>query len=216
MSDELPHELADLFRAERTAPRSDVGVRSAVRVKLATTVGASGLALATALKGLAVLAVIVAIGAVALRTMPERQGPSRPTRQVDVPNAPDLHPPVMTPAAPPVPAPAPSVATTPRALRKPARVSPAIPAAAPPAESTLIRDAWLALSASDPQRALGLVREDMQLHPDGVLDEERRAIEIIALARTGHVDEARAAVVHFDAEYPASVHRALIAQSLSP
>jgi outer membrane protein assembly factor BamD (BamD/ComL family) len=73
-----------------------------------------------------------------------------------------------------------------------------------------LRDAWAALSASQPERALELVQIDERTHPSGPLSEERAALQIVALARLNRLAEARAAAAAFAKTYPTSVHGALV------
>lgn len=82
---------------------------------------------------------------------------------------------------------------------------------AAPTEAQLLHAAWM---AHDPARALALVHQDAQLHPDGPLAEERAAIEAIALANLHQVDDARAAATRFYSLYPNSTHRALVERAV--
>ncbi|NVB83650.1 MAG: hypothetical protein HOV81_35075 [Kofleriaceae bacterium] len=78
----------------------------------------------------------------------------------------------------------------------------------------LLRRAWAALNTGAAVEALALVRDDIRLHPDGVLTEERAALNVLALAKLGRHDEARAASTAFTSRYPTSVHRARIERAL--
>jgi outer membrane protein assembly factor BamD (BamD/ComL family) len=71
------------------------------------------------------------------------------------------------------------------------------------------------LSAGDPEQALKLASEDEQLHPDGVLGEERDAVRISALVKLHRMDEARSAASRFIQEYPTSVHRVVVERAMS-
>ena len=82
-------------------------------------------------------------------------------------------------------------------------------------EPALLRDAWRALSANAPARALELVDIDQRAHPGAPLAEERGALRVIALARLHRAADARAAKVRFVAEYPDSVHRELVERALA-
>jgi len=237
MSD-LPRELADLYAADRAASASN-GARAAVRAKLAATVGhaplgaAVGGGLGVAGKVLAVLALTVGVGAAtvaALHHSSAHMAPAPAPRiahapiaaAAPAPVAPQVASPTSSPVPPAVPPPVahPSHRTAPlvpvtAAAAPPAPATPAAVQAPAPSEAALVRDAWLALSAKDPARALELVHDDERLHPDGPLAEERSALDILALAALGRIDDARAAATAFDARYPASVHHDLIARAIA-
>src|SRR5262249_1111856 len=87
-------------------------------------------------------------------------------------------------------------------------------AQATPSQLVLVRRAWVALSSGQPALALQLGDEDASLHPDGVLAEERAAVQIAALAKLHRRTEARAAASRFIALHPASVHRARIERAI--
>lgn len=102
-------------------------------------------------------------------------------------------------------------------------VTPAITPVDPPAEDTsddaYLREAKLVAQArralaGDPDRALALTGQVEREFPNGMLGEERRAIEIRALAALGKSSEAKRAAKAFLAEYPdgpqaAAVRRAI-------
>jgi hypothetical protein len=87
-------------------------------------------------------------------------------------------------------------------------------AAPSPSQVVLVRRAWVALSSGQPALALQLVDQDASLHPDGVLAEERAAVQIAALAKLHRRTEARAAASRFIALHPTSVHRARIERAI--
>ncbi len=58
------------------------------------------------------------------------------------------------------------------------------------------------LLASDPARALSLVRAGEVRYPSGYLREERRYVGVIALFKLGRLDEARAETARFVSDYP--------------
>jgi RNA polymerase sigma-70 factor (ECF subfamily) len=58
--------------------------------------------------------------------------------------------------------------------------------------------------ATDPARALALVRVSESRFPDGYMRQERRYVEIIALVALGRLDEARPKIAGFLREYPES------------
>lgn len=206
-----PDELKELFAAERTAPTVDTSTRMASRARLAAAVAGAplgystaGVALASVAKIIATIAIIVAIGAGTAAFL--RHASSAPT-----PKAPAI-------AAIPeesIPAPHVEVATSPAPL--PAEPEPPPRVASPPApsEAELLRRAWTALSAGQAALARQLVEQDAKLHPDGMLGEERDAVEILALAQLDRMDDARAAGARFIQRYPTSVHRARIERTIA-
>jgi hypothetical protein len=84
-----------------------------------------------------------------------------------------------------------------------------------PTQAELIRQAWSALAVGEADRALSIVRDDAHLHQGGALDEERDAVRIVALARLGHLDEARTAATQFEHAYPSSLHHDLVVRALA-
>lgn len=221
-----PAELQELFDADRAEPAASPATRASVRTRVAASVvttaaghaaaaaGAAG-ALGGAGKALAVVALAVAAGAGTV-AMVRHQGRHHAARSVVSRAArPPVRPPDAPAHAPPAtPAPASNTALAPPAASPAAPVVHA-PAAPPPAEADLLKDAWRALSSGDPARALALARKDGALHPEGVLAEEREALEVTALARLHRSDEARAAAARFLAHYPNSIHRALVEHALA-
>jgi hypothetical protein len=122
--------------------------------------------------------------------------------------------------APPVPvellpfaAPAASVASTrgagagdpPRADAPP---DPPRASSAPPGDDASLEFQQVAaaerLLATDPARALALVRATQARFPDGYVKEEREYVEIMALLATGRLDEAQAKIPRFLRAYPES------------
>lgn len=159
---------------------------------------------------------------------------------VQVPEPPSAQP-ALVPAEKPIAEPAPEeielVAPTPdeppadaRVDRKTtkkrnddAKATPAadIPAAdAPPSdadryvrEARLVAQARRAL-ADDPDRALALTRQVEREFPDGLLEEERRALQIRALAALGRDGEADSAAKGFLAKFPDGPHAAAVRRAI--
>jgi hypothetical protein len=160
---------------------------------------------------------------------------------VQVPEPPSLQP-TLVPAAQPIAEPAAPeeiavAAPTPdelpadaRSDRKPAkkRVDEAktTPAADTPAadvpssdadryvrEARLVAQARRAL-ADDPTRALALTRQVEREFPNGLLEEERRALEIRALAALGRDGEADSAAKGFLAKFPDGPHAAAVRRAI--
>lgn len=168
-------------------------------------------ALCVALGGLLAL-----LGAGAGRTREE------PTAIVVAKAPPTAHePPAVPPAAAPTIARevAESESTAVPARRRAARVvappAPVTPATAvdPGAELRLLAPARQ-LMAVQPARALELVNEHALTFPQGVFAEERDALTIEALARTGQRDQAERAAQAFTKRYPRSSYRDRVLRAL--
>lgn len=242
MIESPPPELAELFADESAArPILDRGTRTAVRAKLASSIGSAALGaggtLAVAGKVIAVLAVTVGLGTWFATTHrdPDVQASSSSER-VTTPLSADVAPAPSSPSAPveapvePARVEADPLATDPapqhrahtirpssvRAVEQPATEAAPIEAmpAPTPSQATLLREAWTSLAAGNADHALALAVRDRALHPDGELVEERDALEIQALAKTGRSSEARAAATRFLTSYPTSIHRARIDRAI--
>jgi hypothetical protein len=224
--DELPAELRELIASERVAPGAAASERTVVRSRLAASVGAAPLGHAAAAaaglgvpaKVIATIAIVAGIGGGTVAVMhatkaPPARSPAAPhvksgpqaPRSADV----DL---VRDDAGVPVDAAAPALqvvpieTVAPRPTAPPARRT----ATSQPSQTELIRDAWHALAARDPERALDLVETDARAHRDGALAEEREALRVVALARLHRIDEARTAAAAFVDRYPNSIHLELV------
>lgn len=80
-------------------------------------------------------------------------------------------------------------------------------------EAKLVAQARRAL-ADDPDRALALTRQVEREFPTGLLEEERRALEIRALAALGRGDEASGAAKGFLAKFPDGPHAAAVRRAI--
>jgi hypothetical protein len=219
-----PDGLKDLFAAEKSAPVFDSSIHSVMRARLAAIVGktplghaVAGSVLGGAGKALAIIAITVAAGAGTVVAMKHR----RPTEtakpsialQASAPAASTLASLPTTPAASVT---APSVQAAEPMVAKPGHPSQHVASKTPEqSEPDLLASAWTMLSASEPEQALKLADEDAQLHPNGVLGEEREAVRISALVKLHRMDEARSAASRFIQEYPTSVHRDVVEHALS-
>lgn len=213
MTEQVPRELAALIAAERAAPTASAAVRISVRAKVAAAVAGAPLGVAATGLGIgkviAIVAVTVGAGTATVVGVEAHRG-RREVARSEVATTVKSEPPRAAPAVPGGP-PAPVIA-----LPEPtagARVRPVIHVAAPP-QAERIKEAWAALTAGDPARALEVVEQDAREHPIGVLGEEREAVRIVALARLGKLDAARRAAAAFRDRYPTSIHLELIARSL--
>jgi hypothetical protein len=224
---ELPPELADLFAAERTAPTTTASGRSAIRSRLAVVLvgvplGAAASVLGGAGKIISIVAIAVAAGggtiAVVHHASRSSAASAPASRSTDVhPPATHVAQPAVVEATPPPPAepPAPMTAPMKSSLPTAARtIHHPVASPPPPTEPQLVRDAWTALSANDAARALQIIDQAATLYPAGVLDEERDAVHIVALAKLHRIGDAQAAAARFADQHPTSVHLALIERAL--
>jgi hypothetical protein len=84
------------------------------------------------------------------------------------------------------------------------------------AEAAAVRDARRALHGGAPQEALAILRDAEVRFGAGSFDQEREALAIMALARTGKRAEAERDAARFFARYPTSPHSAAVRRALSP
>lgn len=77
--------------------------------------------------------------------------------------------------------------------------------AAPPTEISLLRSAQVALQAR-PREAFQLTQQHRKLYPSGVFAQERDALAIQALMRSGDTEQARSLAQAFIRSYPSSPH----------
>jgi hypothetical protein len=218
----LPDELKRLFDAERAAPTGQTAARAGIRAKLATSVGKATLGHATigiGIAGKTIVALALAVAAAgggAAAWVEHARAPMHHSSPIDV--APAARVAVIEPAtvAPPPAATGSAVEPPPRPVSAVSSATPRPPASPPPStEAVLLRDAWIALSADQPARALELADTDERAHGSGPLVEERDALRVLALAKLGRADEARAAATQFATRYPNSVHGELVRRAVS-
>jgi hypothetical protein len=217
--DDLPGELCELYAAESATPAALPTTRAAVRARLAATVGVAPLGhaaaagtIGTAGKVIATVAILAGLGGGTIALVHGRDE-APPSRHDDAALAVEPAPQLPAPPAPiaNAPAPSPVIAAPPRSVPRPSRAQ----HEAVSDEPTLLRDAWHALSADAPARALELVEIDGRAHPGAPLAEEREALRVIALARLRRASDARAAEVRFLEQYPDSVHRELVQRAVA-
>jgi hypothetical protein len=72
------------------------------------------------------------------------------------------------------------------------------------AETAALRSAQRAIRSGDPERALGLIREQDATYRGGALAQERAAARIFALCDLGRTEEARAEIRRFGRQWPRS------------
>jgi hypothetical protein len=98
------------------------------------------------------------------------------------------------------------------------RPQPAVPTVAPhvevqppappePTELQRVDEAFAAMRAGDPQRALTLTEDLERAHPNGAFAEERDAIGIEACVQLHRAEEATKRAERFFAAWPRSTHR---------
>ena len=81
-------------------------------------------------------------------------------------------------------------------------------------ERALLERARERLSGGDAAAALELAETHRRRFPRGKLVEEREALAVLALARAGRHDEARARARRFEARFPQSLHRLMLRAAL--
>jgi type IV secretory pathway VirB10-like protein len=225
MIEQLPPELAKLIAAERAAPVADHAIRAAVRAKVAATVAGAPLGAAAAAGGaglfgagkiIAIIAVVVGAGTVAV--VKTQHSPSTTTARVSPVVA---HAEKVPPEPPPPPVatqslvPAPIEATQKQRSARSVALPPEPPPPVIPSQVEMLQEAWADIGRGEAAQALDLAVRDEELHANGALSEERAALRIVALAKLGRTTEASEANVEFAAKYPASIHRSTIARALA-
>ena len=227
---ELPAQVRGLIDAAQRAPvRAD---RAAIRARIGTTLGTTAGATATSaltLKLVVGAAIsLVAVGGIYLAMhggSSRRAAVHEESPPAHVESGPEHAAPAPSPTVEPVPAPeqAPVEHTLPSATSHAPRAHVAPPAApsqaasAAPAtidEAALLANATRALAHGDYDHALGIVEEHARRFANGVLAEERGALELEALLGLGRGSDAAVAAKRFASSYPHSVHAPLVERAL--
>jgi hypothetical protein len=186
----LPDDVQALIDAERVARGPSEATRRAVRAKITHTLGAGGAVLKL------VTIVLLVGGLAAVHTAQPRSEPSEPIV-------------ISYPAET-------QIALVPERVRGVEHDAPAPEAVARrrvPTASLLTR-AWRALSAGEPARTLEIIDYVASVDTRGPLEEERRVLEISALAALGRRAEARTHAEQFLREYPQTIHAPIVARAL--
>lgn len=158
------------------------------------------------------LALVAAVsgGAAAWLAWPTAQPVRSPQQQIVEPAQANQAPPPAVPPTAAGPAPA---AQPPTAAAQP-EPAPEAPAQDAPAKSSRREIAQLirirSLLARDPAAALRLAERSEREFPGGLLSEERRALAIVALARTGARESAAIKARDYLARYPQSPMRSML------
>lgn len=216
MSERLPDELARLFDAEKAAPAVSDATRAALRKKLAASIAhlplghaVTGSVLGGGGKAIAIVAIAFGVGAGTVALSRSDDSPSTaPLRAIQ--HAPAESPPPLAAVSSTEAAPRaqPEPIATPLAARRPST------SVAGPSQAELLEQAWTAIRSDNARHALSVTDDDLRLHPDGTLAEERDAIRAVSLAKLKRVEDARSAASRFIEKYPDSVHRALVERTL--
>lgn len=126
---------------------------------------------------------------------------------------------LAAPLAPPPPAPAPAPAPGPTSKSSPprAKTGPAVAVDADSLarETKLLRSAQSALNRDQHEAALASVRAHAKAFPNGVLAEERRALEVVALCADGQLDRGRTQARAFVRTFPNSTSKARVLSACS-
>jgi hypothetical protein len=183
----------------RAAPGSQAGVAAAA------TSGGAGLMAVKA----TILAVALGGGSiVGVQAWHHRGGPAAPTPGATAPVAPSVMP--AQSATPDVPALHPSAASPAAAPRSPATAARKAPQSRLGAEGRVVLDARRDLREGRPDDALRLLDAARTKFPAGTLVQEREALSIEALFRSGQHEAAGRRAAAFLRAYPGSPHVASV------
>jgi len=176
---------------------------------------AAGSALAPAAWKIAVIATVVGTCVFVAWPAPRHTPPPAPAARMERP----VEPPAPAPLSMPAPArePEPEVAA-PESPASPESATPAPARASAPSRSSRREIADLerirALLERDPQGAYRLAQRSDREFPRGLLREERKALQVLALAKSGDKAAAERGARAFLAQYPQSPLRELVEATL--
>jgi hypothetical protein len=207
-------EVQAIIERERHVPRAPGVVRARLLARARATVAGSASATHVASPetaqvwqgrrmavAAAVLLVFIAAGATAALYSHARRSAEIVPTQRRSPETPSI--PASAPELPPAERePAPQLVSGPKLQRTHRSLSPQESYAA---ELNLLQRAQSEYASQDFADALVLVAEHDRRFPDGRLAEEREALRVRALARTGRGNEARRALAAFARHFPRSV-----------
>lgn len=208
----LPHDVAALLRHERTIPQPPAGAYARVQTRLQATlaVDAPAVPRATGIGSMAtkliVATVLGAFGVTAVYLVTRGDATPHPDRVAPAPTAPA----VVTPPPAALPAPQPDLphASVPSQAQLPTSVPK--PQPRKPEERELLDEALHCLAQQTPACALAAVAKHEHYYPNGALTEERDALRVQALDRSGDVASAREHARSFLQRYPNSIHATAI------
>jgi hypothetical protein len=214
----LPDFALSLLAAERRRPPPSARQRHSVWRRARGTLIAAGLLAPGLWAGKVSLAAVlwtaVATGAgvgtvTAVKWLGAQHEPPAQVRTLPVRATPD-RPTIATPAVlEPAPAPVPSGEAQ---VQVPVPVR---PVARAPRESALIDKARAALARGELEAALQALDGHAVRFPSGLFQEEREALLVLTVARTGRLDAARAQAVGFRRRFPDSVFLRLVDEALT-
>jgi hypothetical protein len=141
--------------------------------------------------------------------------PIAPAKRVAAPGGPTASSVIPDPTSPIPPVNPLPTATAPVQATAPAvvKLAPASSAASLEAEVALIRDARVALSHDDAAHALALLDEHARRFPDGVMSQDRDAVQVFATCAAGQTDAARELAARFLKLHPGSTYAASVSAS---
>jgi hypothetical protein len=222
VNDQPPPILRDLIASERAAPGATETAQHVISAKLTTTLGIAPAVAAASVKGaLAIKLLSIVIGVAGLTTVAvvatrSDAEPVAPTHAFGSATS------AEETSATPIQVSEPDVVAAkaldePRRQLESRRAVPTAPVSAAPdvPQSTLLANASRALYGGDAARALVMLDDDARAHPDGALAEEREALRLSALLALSRTREARALAEKFLAQFPHTVHRAVVDRALS-
>jgi hypothetical protein len=172
----------------------------------------------------AVAAAFVSGAALAAYVVDSKSSQPPPQPALSVPRA-VLTPPALPPAsaatraiAAPRPLEVPSVAPRKPISPTPSHLPAPLPSNAAPSvdQDALLLQEARAVMAQDPSRALTLTRDHELRYPTSALAEERQALRIEALARSGGREEAQRELQTFKARFPRSIYGRRLQGLVSP
>jgi hypothetical protein len=216
---DVPDDIARLLaRAAGGDPPAPAGAEEAVLARVrATSAPAAGTA-RTAGRALSTRTVAGAIGLACVigTALTVAQSQSAPSADVT-----PLSPAIPTPGPTPVPTPVPTLGPAPIPALGPAPATAAAREPAPPpvvpeperkraqqdplAEARMLETARSALAQDDAAGALVALQQHQRTFPKGALVEERRALTVVAYAKSGDQERTQAAASAFLREYPSSL-----------
>jgi len=220
--DSMPHDVLALLADERRSAVPGAALKKSLLARIESEVGlvppprpSQPPAPTFGLPAFVAPAVLAVAGALAVFVAVQMAVPARHVAQrIAQPEARAVLPPLPPPVVKEAPLASPVAVLAPA---RPSAAPPARPSAPPPAaserwaaERELIASARGAIASGDTAGALAALARHPREFPHGRLAEEREALRVLALARAGRTDEARAAADRFVSRWPRSIQRAVV------